>query len=327
VLLEDCAVAVVPHGPLLVQQLTQSATPRHVKALLAVGAVDYNRPADPVGRPPDEVPTPRPVERSGRAGTWSALPGTVGELERLLAVVKALPEPLAVIERRGAGAGSLQVWQDLPKARVAHLARHGYFAAPQTQERAHLYDPGAFAMSGRQRVGVAVRNPLVQVGLVLAGANRPAKEGEPAGILTGEAIAGLPLDGMELAVLSACESGRGEENVGEGVYGLQRAFHLAGCKNVVASLWKVDDEATAALMAVFYHQLWIEKQPPQEALRRAQLALLRNPADVPILARGRGPDFDETVQRVGRPAAAKGERSKTSPVKHWAAFVLSGAGR
>jgi CHAT domain-containing protein len=217
--------------------------------------------------------------------------------------------------------------QDLPRARVAHLATHGYFAAPDSAARRHLYDPDAFLVHPwGQRGGVAVQHPLLQVGLVLAGANRPPAEGEPGGILTGEVIAGLPLDDLELAVLSACESGLGEANVGEGVYGLQRAFHVAGCKNVVASLWRVDDEATAALMAVFYHQLWAEKRPPLEALRRAQLALLRHPADVATLARSRGPDFDETVKRVGRPTAPRAER-KTSPVKQWAAFVLSGSGR
>jgi CHAT domain-containing protein len=57
-------------------------------------------------------------------------------------------------------------------------------------------------------------------------------------------------------------------------------FHLGGCKNVVASLWKVDDDATAALMAVFYHELWVKGAPPLQALRRAQLALeqARSPA-------------------------------------------------
>jgi CHAT domain-containing protein len=73
-----------------------------------------------------------------------------------------------------------------------------------------------------------------------------------------------------LAVLSVCETGLGDVAGGEGVFGLQRAFHLAGARNVVATLWKVDDTATAALMAVFYRELWEKGQPPIEALRRAQ---------------------------------------------------------
>jgi CHAT domain-containing protein len=73
---------------------------------------------------------------------------------------------------------------------------------------------------------------------------------------------------------------------GEGVFGLQRAFHLAGARNVVVTLWQVDDRATAALMAVFYRELWDKGQPPIEALRRAQLEVYRNPGKVPALAQG-----------------------------------------
>ena len=97
------------------------------------------------------------------------------------------------------------------------------------------------------------------------------------GILTAEAIAGLPLQDLELVVLSACETGLGLVGGGEGVFGLQRAFHLAGAHNVVASLWQVDDQATAALMAIFYDQLWREHKPPIEALRTAQLRLYHHP--------------------------------------------------
>ena len=70
----------------------------------------------------------------------------------------------------------------------------------------------------------------------------------------------LPLEGLELAVLSACETGLGELTAGEGVQGLVRAFHLAGCPTVIASLWSVGDDATAALMVVFYHGLWEDRK-------------------------------------------------------------------
>ena len=121
---------------------------------------------------------------------------------------------------------------------------------------------------------------------MLAGANQPTDADN--GILTGEAVAGLDLDGMDLVVLSACQTGLGEAAAGEGVFGLQRAFHIGGARNVVASLWKVNDEATAALMNLFYYHLWEKGESPLEALHHAQLELYRNPQGVPALARPRG---------------------------------------
>jgi CHAT domain-containing protein len=116
---------------------------------------------------------------------------------------------------------------------------------------------------------------------------------------------------------------------GEGVYGLQRAFHLAGAHNVVASLWRVDDQATAALMAIFYDQLWRQHKPPIEALRTAQLTLYRHPERIGELARARGTaDFRKLVQRP-EPGPDHGQPAPTehAPIQQWAAFVLSGWGQ
>ncbi len=150
------------------------------------------------------------------------------------------------------------------------------------------------------------------------------------GILTAESIAGLDLSGLDLVVLSACETGLGLGfGGGEGVFGLQRAFHMAGAENVVASLWKVDDQATAALMTLFYERLWKQRKPPLTALREAQLALYHHPELAGKLEAARGtPEFDKLVQR---PEATAGSDSSTSPrrapAQQWAAFVLSGDGR
>ena len=146
------------------------------------------------------------------------------------------------------------------------------------------------------------------IGLVLAGANRPETPGR--GILTGEAIVGLDLRGLELAVLSACETGLGDVAGGEGVFGLQRAFHVAGCRNVVASLWKVDDEATAALMALFYRHLWEE----EDAAGGCAGAAGRLPQTRRSSRRwAAGPDFTDKapaleVPQSGRADGASGRR-------------------
>jgi CHAT domain-containing protein/tetratricopeptide (TPR) repeat protein len=317
VLLEDLALAVVPHGQLLLEQLEAGAGRAGAGLLLAVGGVRYDdspAPAKVV------APAARAPAAAAKGLRWPYLPGTERELERVLALAGERPQ------RRlgGPDATTSRLLAELPAARWAHLATHGFFADAKFRSALRLSEQD-YAMSRRgERVGTGARSPLVLSGLVLAGANLEGQDAPPdLGILTAEAIAGLNLDGLELAALSACETGLGEVAGGEGVFGLQRAFHVAGCKNVVASLWQVDDEATAALMALFYDKLWREGLPPLEALRQAQLTLYRHPERIGALARARGPDFDRVARRPpeARPAAAR------APARLWAGFVLSGAGR
>ena len=78
-------------------------------------------------------------------------------------------------------------------------------------------------------------------------------------------------------VLSGCQTALGKEIRGEGLLGLTRGFLYAGAPRVVASLWWIDDRATAALMAAFYRGLWTEGLRPAAALRKARLSLARQP--------------------------------------------------
>jgi CHAT domain-containing protein len=103
-----------------------------------------------------------------------------------------------------------------------------------------------------------------------------------------------------------------------------RAFHVAGSRDVVASLWRVDDRATAALMARFYHQLWTQKKPPLEALRQAQLEVYRHPGRIAEWAGREFGGAEVPLPKGSGPEAKPGEHARTA---QWAAFLLSGAGR
>jgi CHAT domain-containing protein len=259
--------------------------------------------------------------------TWAPLKGAAEE-RRLIQKLAEKSGVKLTASLGGAEATTERLRQELERARYAHLATHGFFADKSFRSVLRL-DEKLFARREFQsqvgeRIGAGARSPLVLSGLVCAGANRPDTPDH--GILSADAITGLLLDDMQLAVLSACDSGLGDVAGGEGVYGLQRAFHLAGCKNVVASLWKVDDAATAALMNQFYRYLWEERLAPIEALRKAQLDLYRNPKLIPRWAAG------ERAPGLPRPATT-GTTTETptdhglAPIKLWAPFNLSGLGR
>jgi tetratricopeptide (TPR) repeat protein/CHAT domain-containing protein len=330
-LLEEYALATIPSGQMLLEQLTAeqpSVAPAGV--LLTVGDVAYGDPPAPSDAPflPSAVAL-RSAALEGQKAHWPLLPASAQEL----AGVTDVCGPRQVTRLAGAEAATARVLAELPKARWVHFATHGFFADKRIRSVLQLPEEAfeeRMQLYGQERRTVGGRNPLLLSGLVLAGANLPRQQdpfGLPqgdGGILTAEAIATLPLYRLELAVLSACDTGLGDVAGGEGVFGLQRAFHIAGTRNVVATLWKVDDQPTAALMELFYRNLWAKSLPPIEALRQAQLMIYHHPELIAMTSASRGLAFDRlaTLPDPGRRPPA----SATSPPRHWAAFVLSGAG-
>jgi CHAT domain-containing protein len=321
-LLEEYALATVPDGPLLLDLLRAGPARLPQERLLAVGGIDYDGVvvAVPVAAAAGRVRAPG-LDKDGRL--WQALPGTASEV----AQVQRLAGQRTIIKRQGTAASTGQLLADLPQARWVHLATHGFFADPSVRSIFQLSAKDYQRSRRGERIGIGARSPLVLSGLVCAGANRPVKDAEKddGGILTAEAIAGLSLDGLELAVLSACDTGLGESGGGEGVFGLQRAFHLAGARSVVASLWKIDDAATQALMAEFYRNLWERKLPKLEALRRAQLAMLLHydAKGEKLRAPGAAVPVDPAELAAARAKLRSAGRSPLPPL-YWAGFVLSG---
>lgn len=200
--------------------------------------------------------------------------------------------------------------ESAPQFYNLHLATHGFFAQAEkksalTPDANRLEQQRLYSERDRMIRGFS---PGLLSGLVFSGANRKPELNKDDGILTADEIASLSLDGVNLVVLSACETGLGEVAGGEGLLGVQRAFQVAGASSTVASLWEVGDVATRRLMERFYRNYWQKEMGKLDALREAQLYLLRHP---------------EAVRGDSRVSAKSIELKRLSP-QFWAAFQLSG---
>jgi CHAT domain-containing protein/tetratricopeptide (TPR) repeat protein len=300
---------------------------------------------------------------------WDALPGAAHEAQQVKLAFRArfADSPVRELTARRATRerflAALTPGKDKPRWRYLHLATHGHFDAPRyalppailgawsagagaapglagatggllaslaAQEPGVLNQERGLDLSGR-RYRIDEGNPMLLCRLVLAGVNDKGEEG----YLSAEEIALLDLSGCELAVLSACETSAGRQAGWQGIQGLQRGFHQAGARHVLASLWSISDPATSVLMEEFYRLLWAKKLSPLQALRQAQLFVLRNPGKVEdrarqlwkqlqgkqatkagLAKRGIG-DAAEGIERPGGAAQ--------SPVAWWAPWLLSGA--
>lgn len=187
----------------------------------------------------------------------SLLPGTKKEVETIARAAKGQRIQARTFLEDEATEARLK---SLESPDLLHVATHGFFMADLPPESdATLRE-----------------NPLLRSGLLLAGAELTLKGTPPPeedGILTAQEAMNLSLEGTELVVLSACETGLGQVQNGEGVYGLQRAFRQAGARSVLMSLWKVSDEATQEMMTTFYDNLLTRRQAKREAFRNARQSL------------------------------------------------------
>ena len=203
---------------------------------------------------------------------FDRLPGTAAEGTSIATLLGVKPW-------LGAAAMEGRLKEACRSPRILHLATHGFFLEDQPSDPdVNSYDFDLLGNLGGGRLsGPLPENPLLRSGLALAGANTWLRQGSlppetEDGLLTAEDVSGLDLVTTELVVLSACETGLGDVRTGEGVFGLQRAFMLAGAKTLVMSLWSVPDEPTRELMEDFYRRI-LSGGPRADALRAAQLAL------------------------------------------------------
>jgi CHAT domain-containing protein/tetratricopeptide (TPR) repeat protein len=228
-----------------------------------------------------------------QAMRFDPLPGTRVEAEAVARLWNRLGPGIASTEESATVLTGTNATESAFKTlsahhRVLHLATHGFFlgdgcatATVGTRSVGGLVSASSANDSkpprATTRVRTAPENPLVLSGLAFAGANRraAAAPGEDDGILTAEEVASMNLEGVDWAVLSACDTGLGTVTAGEGVLGLRRAFQIAGVHTVIMSLWSVEDLATQQWMEALYRARLGDHLDTADAVRQANLTLIR----------------------------------------------------
>lgn len=257
----------------LIEKKTETDKEVKEKSITLFGFPDYTSSVTTATSDPSLVPVEHLLERKSdgqdRSFYLDPLPGTKKEVEGIEKMMKGLGWKTETY--MGKEAQELKL-KSVASPRVLHIATHGYFQR----------DVDKNVGIATSRLGEKMtKNPLLCSGLMMAGAsnayninyaNATNWASREDGILTAFEAMNLNLDKTELVVLSACETGLGEIHNGEGVYGLQRAFAVAGAKTVVMSLWTVSDNATQKLMTLFYSR-WLETGDKHGAFRYAQLEL------------------------------------------------------
>jgi tetratricopeptide (TPR) repeat protein/tRNA A-37 threonylcarbamoyl transferase component Bud32 len=320
-LIEDITLGHVASGRQLLELASDAQRPLG-RGLLAVGDLPY-------GTAPDAAT----LAATPGAIAVGPLPGTRRELDRIEAAHRHAWPKERVTLLTGAAIDAHRLKRELavsgarPSYRYLHLATHGFFEPPENTRTCR----GRFdALYVEYRT--YDRNPMLLSGLLMAEANRAPADG----VLTAEEVSDLDLRGVELVVLSACETGLGNVASGVGVPGLQRGFYEAGARSLAVSLWSVSDAATSVLMEELYANLWQKKMPRLQALRQAQLTVLRDPQRVEARRRelraelSRRGIAEDVLDRRGLSqkavkveADAPGRRTRSHPT-WWAGFILSG---
>lgn len=206
-----------------------------------------------------------------RGGLWEYIPGTEVEIEAIGKILVNSGIPSSIKTGYDATEESFkQMDSNQRSPGIIHIATHGYFFSDPGLDVSKNYEgkESEFILKHRE-------NPMFRSGLIMAGGNKFWKnfytpENSEDGILTAYEISQLNFSNTELVVLSACETGLGDIRGHEGIYGLQRAFRIAGVKYILMSLWQVPDKQTSQLMIRFYKN-WIQnKMYIREAFYTAQ---------------------------------------------------------
>lgn len=245
------------------QVALQETKPPAPVSIAMFGGINYSHQSAYASFPvsPDPYAYVYRENRGTDVDSFRFLPNTLKEVNEIKADAEYLKKRFIVFTGDNATEAAFRSLGGDNSPEIIHFATHG-FTLPDTTQRNNA--GASFKASD---------NPLLRCGLVMAGGNKgwegKASANEDDGILTGMEISSIQLPHTQLAVLSACETGLGKIEGSEGVFGLQRAFKLAGVNYVMASLWQVPDKETAEFMELFYAQ-WFDGKTIREAFLNTQ---------------------------------------------------------
>jgi CHAT domain-containing protein/Flp pilus assembly protein TadD len=253
-----------------------SDKPLELKRASLYGNINYDTPPDEIAQVVSEYVYDAPdywfggkLYSSLRDEAWAELSGTKQEVEKVAELLQNIGCKTDIYQLDKAVEESIKQYKKQHLAPdILHIATHGFFYGESQQKAASELE-----LSGSVAYKYA-ENPLFRSGLLFAGANRSWNDLEMPefaedGIFTAYEASNLNLINTKLAVLSACETGLGDLSRYEGVYGLQRAFKIAGSDKIIMSLWKIPDEQTVELMSSFYDFL-TDDLPVKDAFYKAQ---------------------------------------------------------
>jgi len=329
-LIEDYRIATMPIASLLPATSTRERGTAG-NGLLIVGDIDYDAERSGATENAGQLALLADATglRSGRE-RWESLTGFRDELESVQGWYRRVfGKSAPTLSLTGRAASESEFLRNATHYDTLHVITHGFFSGPEVQSVEQAEGNGSTWESGSGGSDSFLNRwmPGLLSGLVMAGANNPSEDpADPRdGILRASEIESASLRGVDLVVLSACETGLGAVAGGEGLTGLQRAFHIAGARSVIASLWKVDDRATQELMRRFYKNLWQQKMSKIDALREAQLWMLRHPAQLEEMgvtgASTRG--LRRRTELIEPSPNSEQPDARTDPF-FWSAFQLSG---
>ena len=204
---------------------------------------------------------------------FDSLPNALNEGQQIDKLfIKKQPEPAAKLFLKAQA--TEQAINALTAPKILHLSTHGFFLEDSKPvETQNLASLRSVSLSNESLPVGKIENPLTRSGLAFANANfgvKGIKQNDGTdGILTALEVLNLDLAGTDLVTLSACDTGKGDVKIGEGVYSLNRAFQEAGAKAVLSTLWSVADESTGIFMQRFYEH-FLNGEPAQQAIQATQ---------------------------------------------------------